>query len=72
MNDNELLKLQKKFRKGLIKEEDLTSDELKQLKELYKKQIDYIENSIEEDKKEILEKIFKCELGKYRKGRGKI
>ena len=54
INDNELLKLQKKFRKGLIKEEDLTKTELKELKVLYKKQIDFIEKSIENDKKEIL------------------
>ena len=54
INDNELLKLEKKFRKGLIKEEDLSSEELRQLKELYKKQIEYMDNSIEEDKKEIL------------------
>lgn len=54
INDNELLKLQKKFRKGLIKEEDLTKTELKNLKELYIKQIDFIEKSIENDKKEIL------------------
>ena len=61
-NDNELLKLQKKFRKGLIKEEDLSSEELRQLKELYKKQIEYMDNSIEEDKKEIL--ILKRKIGK--------
>lgn len=54
INDNELLKLQKKFRNGLIKEEDLSSEELRQLKEFYKKQIEYMDNSIEEDKKEIL------------------
>ena len=62
INDNELLKLQKKFRKGLIKEEDLSSEELRQLKELYKKQIEYMDNSIEEDKKEIL--ILKRKIGK--------
>lgn len=50
---NDLLKLQKQFRKGLIKEEDLSEVELKQLKSLYKKQIAYLEESIEADKKEI-------------------
>lgn len=53
-NDRELLKLQKKYRNGLIKEKDLSSEELQRLKELYKKQIDYLENYIENDKKEIL------------------
>ena len=62
INDNELLKLEKKFRKGLIKEEDLSSEELRQLKELYKKQIEYMNNSIEEDKKEILN--LKRKIGK--------
>lgn len=54
INDEELLKLQKKFRNGLINEEDLSSGELKRLKELYKKQIMYIDNSIENDTNEIL------------------
>lgn len=53
-NDRELLKLQKKYRNRLIKEKDLSSEELQRLKELYKKQIDYLENYIENDKKEIL------------------
>ena len=53
-NNNKLLKLQKEYRNGLIREDDLSSEELEQLKELYKKQIDYIEDSIEKDKQEIL------------------
>ena len=50
-----LLELQKKYRKGIIKEEDLTIKEILGLKKLYKKQIKYLEKSIEEDKKKIIE-----------------
>lgn len=36
------------------KEEDMSKAELEQLKELYRKQIDFLDRSIDEDKKEIL------------------
>lgn len=62
INDKELLKLQKGFRSGEIKEEDLSSREIQQLKELYKKQIDFIKESIENDKKEIIR--LKRKIGK--------
>ena len=62
INDKELLKLQKRFRSGEIKEEDLLSREIQKLKELYKKQIDFIKESIENDKKEI--KGLKRKIGK--------
>lgn len=62
INDKELLKLQKRFRSGEIKEEDLSSREIQQLKELYKKQIDFIKESIENDKKEIIR--LKRKIGK--------
>ena len=54
INDKELLKLQKRFRSGEIKEEDLSPSEVKQLKELYINQIDFIKKAIEKDKKEII------------------
>ena len=54
INDKELLKLQKRFRMGDIKEEDLSPIEVKKLKELYQKQIDFVKEAIENDKKEII------------------
>ena len=54
INDKELLKLQKRFRKGEIKEKDLSPIEVKKLKELYQKQIDFVKEGIENDKKEII------------------
>ena len=62
INDKELLKLQRRFRSGEIKEEDLLSREIQKLKELYKKQIDFIKESIENDKKEIIR--LKRKIGK--------
>lgn len=50
----ELLELQNKYRKGIIKEEDIPEDKLKKLKNLYKTQIKLIEDSIEMDKQEII------------------
>ena len=55
LTNKELLELQKKYRKGLIKEEDIPEDQVKDLKELYKKQIKIVNESIEEDKKKIIE-----------------
>jgi hypothetical protein len=56
MKDNlELLKLQKEFRSGKIKEEDIPKEQLEKLKELYQSQIEFLENSIESDKQKILD-----------------
>ena len=55
LNRNELLELQKKYRNGEIEEENMSKEEIEQLKELYKQQIKALEESIEEDKNKILE-----------------
>ena len=60
----ELLELQNKYRKGIIKEEDIPEDKLKKLKNLYKTQIKLIEDSIEKEKQEII-KIKKKIEGNY-------
>ena len=54
LSDEELIKLQTMFREGLIKEEDLSEDVIKQLEELYHNQIKNLEQSIEKDKQEII------------------
>ena len=54
INDKELLKLQKKFRKGQIKEEDLSKEDLHRLVELYKAQIAILDDAIEKDRREII------------------
>ena len=54
IKDNELLKLQKKYRKGQIKEEDLAKEDLHRLVELYKAQIAILDDAIEKDKREII------------------
>lgn len=54
INDIELLKLQKKYRKGQIREEDLSKEQLCRLEELYKVQIAILDNAIENDKREII------------------
>lgn len=54
INDIELLKLQKKYRKGQIREKDLSKKELCRLEELYKVQIAIIDKAIENDKREII------------------
>ena len=41
-HNKELLELQKKYRKGQIKEEDLSKEEIYSLEELYKIRICYI------------------------------
>lgn len=53
--NKDLIELQKQYRKGNIKEEEITYDRLQDLKELYNYQISYLEKSIEEDKQKILE-----------------
>ena len=61
INDKELLKLQKKFRKGQIKEEDLAKEDLHRLVELYKAQIAILDDAIEKDKREII--LLKKKIG---------
>ena len=50
----ELLLLQKEYRAGRTTEQDLTEEQIIELKELYKTQIKFLEESIEKDKKEII------------------
>ena len=50
-----LLKLQKKFRSGEIKEEELTEEQVKSLCELYDKQIANLRKSNEIRKQKLLE-----------------
>lgn len=60
----ELLELQKKYRKGIIKEEDISEDKLEKIKKLYYAQIKYIEDLIEKDKQKII-RIKRKISGKY-------
>ena len=55
LNNKELLELQKKFRRGIIKEEDIPEDVVKDLEDLYKKQIQYLEDEIKKDKEKIIQ-----------------
>ena len=54
IQDNELLKLQEKFEKGLITEEELTEEEITQLEELYNSQIKMLSDKFEMYKKKII------------------
>ena len=54
VNNTNLLKLQKLYRKGVIKEDEIPEEQLNDLKELYKEQIYFLETSIEADKQMIL------------------
>ena len=54
LNEKELLKLQKQYRSGMIKEEELSNEEIEALTNLYKKQIEYIEFLIGQDKEKIV------------------
>lgn len=52
---DELINIQKQYREGKLKEEEIPKEKLKELKMLYHMQIELLEQSIEEDKKKILE-----------------
>ena len=52
--DKELLELQIQFESGKIKEEDLTEEQAKNLRDLYNKQIEKLNGAIDNYKKEIL------------------
>lgn len=54
LSNKELIELQKTFRSGEIKENEIPKPHLDQLKELYYKQIELLENSIEDDRMKIL------------------
>ena len=54
LNSSSLLELQKLFRNGIIKENDIPKEQLHELKKLYHEQINFLENSIELDKQKIL------------------
>ncbi len=54
LNTNSLLELQKMFRNGMIKENEIPEKQLQDLKKLYYEQIKFLENSIENDKQKIL------------------
>ena len=58
LSEKELLELQKKFKEGKFNEDEITEEQIKDLKDLYKKQIRDLEEAIEEDRKQIL-KILK-------------
>lgn len=51
---NELIDLQKQYRKGIISEKDLSKEQIKELEILYMEQIKYLEKSIEKNKQQIL------------------
>lgn len=53
-NNSSLLELQKLFRNGVIKENDIPKEQLHELKKLYHEQINILENSIETDRQKIL------------------
>lgn len=53
--ETQLLKLQKQYRKGEIKEEELTEEQVKSLCSLYDKQIVYLKKSNEIRKQRLLE-----------------
>ena len=57
LNNKELIELQKLFRNGEIKENEIPKPHLGQLKELYHKQIELLEKSIEYDRMKILKII---------------
>lgn len=54
LNNSSLLELQKLFRNGIIKENDIPKGQLHELKKLYHEQINFLENSIEADRQKIL------------------
>ena len=54
-DETRLLKLQKQYRNGEIKEEDMTKEQVQQLCDLYDKQIAELEKSNEARKRKLLE-----------------
>ena len=54
LSNKELIELQKLFRNGELKEDEIPKPHLYQLKELYHIQIELLESSIEDDRMKIL------------------
>lgn len=54
LSNKELIELQKMFRNGEVQENEIPKPHLDQLKELYHKQIELLECSIEDDRMKIL------------------
>ena len=52
--ENKIIRLQKDFKEGLIKEEDLSTEDFDALTKLYEKQIEETKQSIERYKKRII------------------
>lgn len=61
LNYDKLIELQRLFRSGKIKENEIPNPQLNQLKELYHEQIKLLECSIEDDKMRILK--IKSQIG---------
>lgn len=57
MTKQELLELQKRYRAGEIKEEEMTEEQVDELEKLYDEQIDLLEKMIELDKIKIRKAI---------------
>ena len=57
--EKELLRLQEQYRKGKIKEEDLSKEQIDKLCDLYDKQIENLQKEINIRKQEILEYVKK-------------
>ena len=57
--EKELLRLQEQYRKGKIKEEDLTKEQIDKLCDLYDRQIENLQKEINIRKQEILEYVKK-------------
>ena len=53
----ELIKLQEKFEQGLILEEDLTKEQVKELEKLYDEQIIELDNNIQKKERILYKKI---------------
>lgn len=62
--ETKLLKLQKKYRSGEIKEEELTKEQLDSLCALYEKQISNLKKSNEIRKQKLLEYRRRCRISK--------
>ena len=54
LQDKELLRLQKRYMKNEIKESEIPKEKVEQLKELFREQIEIVEQLIKEDKQKIL------------------
>lgn len=60
--ENELLNLQEQYRKGKIKEEDLSKEQIDKLCDLYDKQIEKLQSQINIKKQKMLEYLKKMTI----------